>query len=57
MSVANFARDVNGPQKRKNFIGLKYEMLNLEEPWHNNMSESGENETVYCLCRRPYDPN
>jgi len=51
-------RDVNGPQKCKNFIGLKYEMLLLEQQYMNNLSEaSGENETVYCLCRRPYDSN
>mmetsp|Transcript_10445 Transcript_10445/g.12334 ORF Transcript_10445/g.12334 Transcript_10445/m.12334 type:complete len:88 (-) Transcript_10445:163-426(-) len=33
-------------------------MLLLEQQYMNNLSEaSGENETVYCLCRRPYDSN
>ena len=45
-------RDVNGPQKCKNFIDFKYEELFFEMPYHmHNLSEgSNDNETLYCLC-------
>ena len=48
-------RDVNGPRKCINFIGLKYE--SLMHPYAPDMREdSVDNETVYCVCRTPYDP-
>ena len=51
-------RDVNGPLKCKNYIGLKYEMLFVDQTFKANTSEQSEcNETVYCVCRRPFDPH
>lgn len=53
--LINGSRDVNGPQKCVDFIGLKYEVD--QQPWNYNLSEaSGDNEPVYCVCRKPFDP-
>ena len=53
-------KDVNGVQKSQNFVGLKYEEFLLEQQEQNfyvNMSEaSADVASLYCLCRRPYDP-